>query len=175
MESKALIRIGRIGKTFGTQGEVIIDTIQGQAINESEPVFLAMEGTRVPFFLTSLKERPDGRYVAGLDGITSPEQAQHILNLEVFIEENADTAEGEGRILITELIGFTAIDEHYGPLGIVADILEYPQQDMLVIRSSTAELLIPLVEEYIVSLDIETRELRLNTPEGLIDLLRENA
>lgn len=174
MSSSGLIRIGKIGKTFGTQGEVIIDLEHHQiTIEPTEPVFLAIQGTRVPFFLTSLKLRPDGRYLVGLDGVTTPEQAQPYLMAEVFLERSPSTAgQEEEELLITELIGFEVIDDECGPLGTIIDILEYPEQDMLLIRQDEHEIMLPLAEEYITALDAEGRTLHLLTPEGLIDLLR---
>lgn len=176
MSSRGLIRIGKIGKTFGTQGEVIIDLVHSQvSIDPNEPVFLAIQGTRVPFFLTSLKRRPDGRYLATLDGVGSPEQAQAYLLTDVYVENTSNLAEDEGELLITELVGYQVIDEVHGLLGQVADILEYPEQDMLLIRHQDQELLLPLADDYITELDVEGRKLHLQTPEGLIDLLLGNS
>ncbi|HRY97813.1 MAG TPA: ribosome maturation factor RimM [Bacteroidales bacterium] len=176
MSSRGLIRIGKIGKTFGTQGEVILDLVHRQvSIDPNEPVFLAIQGTRVPFFLTSLHRRSDGRYLLTLDGVGSPEQAQAYLQAEVFIEQNPSESPDEGELLITELVGYQVIDEVHGLLGQVADILEYPEQDMLLIRHQDQELLLPLADDYITGLDVEGRRLHLQTPEGLIDLLLGNS
>ena len=59
----------------------------------------------------------------------------------------------DGRFFQADLIGLSVKDEASGALiGKVAEILEYPAQDLLRVRGDR-EYLIPLVEEFVLSVD----------------------
>ena len=61
-------------------------------------------------------------------------------------------------------------DKHYGNIGIVETILEYPQQAILQIKQGTIEILIPAKEEFIIKIDRPKKLFEVEAPEGLIDL-----
>lgn len=172
-----LIRIGKLQKTFGTRGAVILDLILTDIEpQEGIPVFLSIAETRVPFFILEVQARPDGRYQLLLDGIENPEQAAHIVNAAVYLERKYLPEAGEDQVFITELIGYTATDQQEGHLGIVRDMLAYPEQDMMEIEDEHGRVfLLPLVEAYLTAIDDENKEVRLDCPSGLIALLRGNA
>lgn len=79
-----------------------------------------------------------------------------------------DGAEPESFAL---LAGWTVADEAAGRVGVVLRVEERPAQSLLVVgRDDGEEVLVPLVEEFIVGID-ERRELvELRCPEGLLDL-----
>jgi 16S rRNA processing protein RimM len=169
-----LIRIGKLNKTFGTRGEVLLDLdIPDTILQTGMPVFLGIAETRVPFMITEIFLRPDGRYQLLLDSILSPEQAGSIVNAVAYLERKYLPAPGEGQMYLTELIGYSATDQQEGKLGIIRDILAYPEQDMLeIIDSRERILLLPLVEAYLVEIDDREKVVSLDCPTGLIRLLR---
>ena len=72
--------------------------------------------------------------------------------------------------LITDLKGFLVIDESKGELGEIVEIHEYPQQFVATVPHQFREILFPLNEDLITEIDQENGILRVNLPEGLIDV-----
>ncbi|HKG05409.1 MAG TPA: hypothetical protein VKB19_03070, partial [Pedobacter sp.] len=66
--------------------------------------------------------------------------------------------------------GFIVIDEVHGELGEIIEVNEYPQQFVATIAHKTTEILFPLNEDMIVEIDEEEGTLRVDLPEGLLDI-----
>ena len=66
--------------------------------------------------------------------------------------------------------GYTVIDLTYGPLGVIDSVQEYPQQFMGMVEYKKKQVLIPLHPNLIVELDNEHKILKVDLPEGLLEL-----
>ncbi|MEO0779705.1 MAG: 16S rRNA processing protein RimM, partial [Bacteroidota bacterium] len=84
-------------------------------------------------------------------------------------EERTLELEEEG-LEYQRCVGFLLTDVQTGPVGTIVEILEYPQQEMAVVRQEAREWLIPLHAGLIHELDEAERVLRMDLPEGLLDL-----
>ena len=78
-----------------------------------------------------------------------------------------------------DLTGFSVVDETAGCIGRVVRIDENPAHALLVVdRGSVSdsfegredEVLIPLVDEFLVAVEEEMGEIRVSLPDGLLDL-----
>jgi 16S rRNA processing protein RimM len=69
-----------------------------------------------------------------------------------------------------EIIGYTVMDENDQALGVINDILESPEQDLVQIFRDEKEILIPLVEDFIMGLDADKKILFMELPDGLVEL-----
>ena len=72
--------------------------------------------------------------------------------------------------------GWIVVDDEFGELGAVLDIIDNPGQMLLEVEraaddaSSDGSLLIPLVDEFVLDADPETQEIRTHIPAGLLSL-----
>ena len=57
-----------------------------------------------------------------------------------------------------------------GLLGAIEAIIEYPQQEMAALTIEGKAVLIPLNEQLIISIEAETKVIRMDLPEGLLAL-----
>ena len=69
-----------------------------------------------------------------------------------------------------EVIGFTVMDLNFGEIGIVKQILEYPNQAVLQVLYKEKEVLIPASNDVIKSVDRKNKEIQVEAPDGLIDI-----
>lgn len=76
----------------------------------------------------------------------------------------------EGEHYWFELAGLTVVDEQLGELGTLEDIFTTPAHDIFVVQGRYGEVLIPVVDQFIVALDKEKGLLRVDLPAGLVDL-----
>jgi 16S rRNA processing protein RimM len=67
-------------------------------------------------------------------------------------------------------IGYTLIDEEIGLVGKIEQILSLPGHFTALIMHDEKEVLIPLHESLIVSINKEKKELVFNLPTGLLNL-----
>ncbi|MDD3281644.1 MAG: PRC-barrel domain-containing protein, partial [Bacteroidales bacterium] len=69
-----------------------------------------------------------------------------------------------------EVKGYTIVDEEYGILGVCEDVLVYPHQSIFQIKHPKGEILVPIVDEFILNVDKIHKTINIKTPPGLVDL-----
>jgi 16S rRNA processing protein RimM len=62
------------------------------------------------------------------------------------------------------------IDKSKGELGIVDDMMQMPTQWIAQMNYKGKEVLMPLVEQTIESIDLKKKTLHLDLPEGLLEV-----
>jgi 16S rRNA processing protein RimM len=71
-----------------------------------------------------------------------------------------------------EVIGFSVYDVDHGYLGELVGINEATAQPLFEIKSEDQEILIPMLDEFIVEIDRKKNKLILKAPEGLIEFYK---
>jgi 16S rRNA processing protein RimM len=164
-------QIGTITKVHGVGGEVVVRMQPGFYSDEIETgfLFLELDGGLVPFRVTGLRDRGDNSLLVELKGISRENEAKRLVDCEVWVSVD-DLVEGEAVAPAGAVIGYKVVDEQYGYLGEVIDIDDPERNPLFVIEKGGKEILVPVADEFIVSIDDDAREITLRTPEGLIDL-----
>ena len=158
-----LLEAGKIVNTHGVRGEVRIHPWA------DSPDFLAgfkhlyIDGAPVEV----LSARVHKRFViAALSGVSDIDGAIRLKNKTVFIDRG-DVLLEEGRHYVTDLIGLSAIDAETGQgLGMVADVLSLPANNVYVIRGER-EILVPAVADFIIETNIDAGYIKLRLIEGM--------
>lgn len=165
--------LGYVTKTYGFKGEVMIylDADNPTYYGNLESVFIQVEGKLIPFFIQQIKIRPNkAEAVVNFMDIDAPEKAQRLVGCELFLPlELLPPLKGKA-FYFHEISGFEAIDTHKGRIGIITGVLEFPGNPVFQIQAGTKEVLIPVIDNFIVRLDRPNKKIFLNAPEGLIDL-----
>ena len=66
--------------------------------------------------------------------------------------------------------GWTVVDED-GVVGVIVDVIDNPAQKLLEVeRQGGATVLIPAVDEIVLDVDVESRRVQVDLPNGLLDL-----
>lgn len=116
------------------------------------------------FTIRALRHSDRGVRVA-FEEIPDRSAADRIRGKEVFGERRR--ALGEGEYWASELIGLEVRETDGMPLGIVADVLTGEAQDRLVI-SGDSVFEVPFVEEWVPSVDRESRVVTVRMLPGLL-------
>jgi 16S rRNA processing protein RimM len=102
-------------------------------------------------------------------GISSREQAEALRGARLLVPI-ADVPEApEGVFYHHQLIGCLCVDAVQGDLGQVSDLLEDGGGLLLVVERQGKRLLIPFVEAYLRSVDVDAGRIALQLPEGLVE------
>jgi len=164
-------RIGSIARPVGMNGEVIVnpDTYDVNRYLDLEEVFVGKsEQTSDLYKIQSVrfnKQRP----VLKFESIDSREDAENIIDLILYVDEKNRIELPGGVHFIHDIIGmkvFTVDDEYIGDIN---DVLELPAQNVYVVIYKGNELMIPAVDEFIDSIDITKRIIRIKPIEGLLE------
>lgn len=167
--------LGFIVKPHGLKGQMVtqLDVDDASTYDRLKTVYLALAAT--PTKLTAHKvERVNPqagqRVLLKLRGIERIEEAEPLRGSKLWLPLSELPALGEAQFYFHDVIGFQVIDEKEGPLGVVENFYEFPQQDVLAMRYQGQEVLLPVVDELVSHADMEKKQLFVNMPEGLLDI-----
>lgn len=157
------LEAGKIVNTHGIHGEVKIQPWADSPDFLLSFDHLFIDGTSIKILSARVHK---GCIIAALDGVTDIDGAIMLKNKTVFIDRENVQLE-EGRHFVVDLVGLCALDAETGKeLGIIADVLSLPANDVYVIRGSR-EILVPALSEFIEETNIEAGYIKLRLIEGM--------
>lgn len=170
-----LREIGRIVRPHGVKGafKVAPETDDPDRFLSLEKIYIGPdEGSVTSFDIVSVRIQPSKHgqtVILELEGIEDRTAAEQMGKPRVFAAESDLPELEEGEYYMDELIGLDVDDGSGQIVGSVADVLELPGQDRLLVRKkSGGEALVPLVPDLIESIDFEKQIVRLIPMEGLL-------
>ena len=164
---------GKLQKTHGIKGDLILTSEQAleDELFNSELVFLIIDGLPVPFFVTDISERSESSAILKIEGYETPEQANKLVGCEVHVPYKKNKRKSKLSANDNDFEGYKLIDKVHGDIGIVNGIIDY--KNNLVIQVFTPhnkEVLIPASESIITEINDTDRIMKVNAPDGLIQL-----
>ena len=170
------VEVGYVQKPHGLKGEIIVafEPEFAETLEEIELLFVEVDGGLVPFFVEDegLRFKTDESAICRLEFIDSLSKAKELTGCKVYVfdEEVIDSEIQEGTSV---LIGMKAFDAKFGEIGRVSRVDDFSGNLVITVDHPKAEVMIPLSDEVIVSVDEEKREIHLNCPNGLIEIYLE--
>lgn len=172
------IAIGRVRKAHGITGEVKI-SIEDRYLEDflkNERIFIEMKSSRMPYFISSV--RGESEMIVKLEEVDDRDAAIALHSKEIFLrkqdlipdDEREFEPEEEDSIQYGFLNGYSVTDKTTGPAGVITEVVEMPQQEMAFVLHHGREVLIPLNESLIISIDRDNKTLLMDLPEGLLDM-----
>lgn len=169
-ESAEPVIVGHINGLWGVQGWVRIfsDTRPPIAIFDYQPWYVGDESQPVE---VAHWRKQGPRLVACLKGISTPEQAQKIINAQIRVPRSALPAPSRGQYYWSDLVGLDVYNLEDHCYGKVTGLMETGANDVLEIRSDTNPVvLIPFIAEKVVkSVDLQAGQIRVDWPLAWLD------
>jgi 16S rRNA processing protein RimM len=164
--------LGYIVKPIGLTGkfQVKLDVSEPLEYTELESVFVEINKQLIPFFIESIELQPNSKAHVTFQDIDSPDLARDLGGKQLFLPLDILPELEGNHFYFHEIEGYQCIDNSFGKLGNVLKVQEAPAQDLLVVEHKGNEVLIPLLDNTVQSLNRTTREIIISTPEGLIDM-----
>ena len=161
-----MVQIAKILKSNGTDGGLLIGVrdIEVGQIDLQEPVFIEFDGLPVPFFIQDLQQRGSAKAIVHLNDITSLEDAEEVVGRAVYIEGEWEEEEE------MDFTGWTVLHADGTKVGTVTAHEDIPGNPCIWVETGHGECLLPLREELVLDVDETEKALRMEIPEGLLDL-----
>ncbi|MDR1557299.1 MAG: ribosome maturation factor RimM [Tannerellaceae bacterium] len=165
-------RIGYLTKPHGVKGEIGLVLSYDIFAQAGEPFLICeIEGILVPFFIETWRSKTDTVCLVKLELIDTEEAVREFSKREVYYPLRSMEGEApDGGGGWWDFVGYTVSDETHGLLGELRAIDESTANTLLQIDYAGRELLIPAVEEWLISAVHENKELKLSLPPGLLEL-----
>jgi len=174
MHKKDCFYLGKIVKKHSFKGEVVIklDTDEPELYQEMESVFVEIGNHLIPFFIKNSLLQKGNQLRVNFEKIDSEEDANAILKAGVYLPLHLLPKLSGKQFYFHEVIGFKVKDLNHGNIGTITGINDASAQALFEIENKTTQILIPIVDEFIITIDRENKQVTLKTPEGLIDIYR---
>jgi 16S rRNA processing protein RimM len=165
------ILLGRIIKVNGYEGAVTVklEKLFFEKIPPLESVFLEIEGRPVPFFISDYEYSGADVLKLKFEGYDSVEKVSEYTGCLVYLTTSVNIESKPDEV--QKLLGYSVYINDNVFLGKIAEIIPNPGQLLLkVISPGNKQILIPLHDHFIVSIDNKNRNIVMNIPEGLTEI-----
>lgn len=162
--------VGAIAGAFGVKGEVRLKSFctLPEAIADYGPLWTE-DGAR-SFGVTVTRTIPNG-LAARLSGIATREAAEALRGQRLYADRDRLPMLGDEEFYHADLIGMEVFDTGGAALGRVQAVLNHGAGDLLEIAAPGLKetVLLPFTREVTPTVDLATRRIIADPPEGLFD------
>ncbi|MBN9283610.1 MULTISPECIES: ribosome maturation factor RimM [unclassified Flavobacterium] len=172
MRKEDCFYLGKIAKKFSFKGEVLayLDTDEPEMYEDMESVFVEFNKNLVPFFIESSSLHKNDFLRIRFEDINSEEEADKLLGCELYLPLTMLPKLEGNKFYFHEVIGFDVEDSRLGVIGKIVSINDSTAQPLFEILNGETEILVPMIDNFIVKIDRENSKVVMDIPEGLVDL-----
>ena len=167
--------VGYTIKPHGVKGELKIKTEQAyeKSVLKAKALFFEQGGKYFPYFIQQL--RLGNSAILKLEGVDNKEGAQRLSKCSFAlqtsdIEVNESPLEMDPHEFFKTFTNYTIVDKAVGRVGVIESVIEMPQQSLAILEYNGNEVMIPLNDQFIDSIDQENQVLSMDLPEGILEL-----
>jgi 16S rRNA processing protein RimM len=124
----------------------------------------------VPFFILKSSIHKNNFLRVRFEDVNSEEEADEIMNCEVFLPMSFLPKLEGNMFYYHEIIDFIVEDVRLGKIGNVKRVNDSKNQPLLEIMNGELEILVPLIDSFIVKVDRENKIFKMDIPEGIVEL-----
>ena len=151
------LRAAYVRRPHGVRGELRVEPLGSDASRFVAGLRLWPEldpGTA--YTVVSARPTPDGDVLLWLGEVVSRNDAERLRGTYLCVEGEERRRLGDDEWFVWELVGLQVVTVEGGVLGVVDDVEEYPEQEVLVVHASDGgERRIPMVRAHVVRVDVE--------------------
>ncbi len=159
--------VGRLRRPHGVEGAILMDVLTDfpERLHSGRVVYAGEN--HEPLRIASVRGH-DKELIIRFAGFATPEEVGRLRNAILYVKASELPKLPEGEYYHHELLGLSVLDEAGQVLGKLENILETGANDVYVVETPDGkEILLPAVEEVILSVDLDRQEMRVRPPEWL--------
>ena len=165
------ILLGRLTKLHGFEGAVTIKIEKTfiENLPEMKSVFLEIDGKQVPFFISESDYQGADILRLKFNEYNTSGKISEFIGSRVFLTagRNTDTSAEN----FHDLTGYKILLPDNKILGAVIGIIKNPGQWLLNVETKKKrEMLIPMHEDFIISVDNKKKVIKMDLPDGLTEI-----
>ncbi len=172
MRKEDCFYLGKIAKKFSFKGEVLIylDTDEPELYENMESVFVEFNNNLVPFFIENSNLHKNDFLRVRFEDVNNEEEADKILGLPVYLPLKMLPKLTGNKFYFHEVIGFKVEDKRLGIVGEIQSINDCSAQPLFEVLNGNVEILIPMIDHFLVKIDRDNKKVIMDLPEGLIEM-----
>ncbi len=164
------VPVGKLVKPHGLKGEFKFkpEISETSLLGDLQQARLEMDPeTDSPRTISSL--RGHGlRLIIKLEGINRIEEAEPLCGQSLLVSTDDFPPLPDGEYYWFQIHGLKAYDETGKYFGTVTEIIETGSNDVYVVQDGSKELLLPMIDEVVKSIDLDQQKLVFHAIDGLL-------
>nr|WP_294773576.1 ribosome maturation factor RimM [uncultured Flavobacterium sp.] len=172
MRKEDCFYLGKIAKKFSFKGEVLIylDTDEPELYENMESVFVEFNKDLIPFFIENSALHKNDFLRVKFEDVDTEEEADKMIGCEIYLPLNMLPKLEGNKFYFHEVIGFEIEDKRLGVFGKIVSINDTSAQPLFEVVNGTVEILVPMIDQFLVKIDRENKKVLMDLPEGLIEM-----
>ena len=166
-----LVAVGLIAKVHGIGGEVVVHPLTDDPgrFKVGATVLLEVPGAPASPRLILGSRMHQQRYLVLLEGVPDRTAAEALRGVRLCVREADLPVLPPGQVWLHDLPGMAVQTEEGEMLGTVHQVLETGEERrLLVVRGVRGEVLVPFIEQFVLSIDRDARRIKVRLLEGLL-------
>lgn len=171
MDKKDFFYLGKIIKPHGVKNEfqAILDINNPEHFQNIEVVFIEIDNTLIPYFITNIRILGKQAIIKLLD-VDFDVITKLLVGSSIFLPKELLPKLPGNQFHSYELEGFSVYDKDKGNIGFVEEVIDMDYQSILKINFNDKEILIPVADEIVKKIDRKNKHVEIEAPDGLIDI-----
>jgi len=160
------LSVGKLLRTHGLRGEFVLhlETDFPERISPRKVLYCGDAHDKLT--VSSLRSH-DKYFIIGFKEFGSVEDARKCINQFLYVKTDEIEGLPEGHFYFHDLIGMEVFEKEI-KIGMVSDMVETGANDVMVVSPEEGkEILLPVIESVILSIDAKTRKVNVLLPEWL--------
>ncbi|WP_396173580.1 ribosome maturation factor RimM [Flavobacterium sp.] len=172
MRKEDCFYLGKIAKKFSFKGEVLVylDTDEPELYENMESVFVEFNNNLVPFFIESSSLHKNDFLRVHFEDIDNEEEADNIIGCAIYLPLSMLPKLTGNKFYFHEVIGFEIEDKRIGVFGKIVSINDVSAQPLFEVLNGNVELLIPMIDHFLVEIDRKNKKVIMDLPKGLVEM-----
>ncbi|WP_291128412.1 ribosome maturation factor RimM [Flavobacterium sp. UBA7682] len=172
MRKEDCFYLGKIAKKFSFKGEVLIylDTDEPELYENMESVFVEFNKNLVPFFIENSSLHKNDFLRVQFEDVDSEAEADTLLGCEIYLPLSMLPKLDGNKFYFHEVIGFEIEDKRLGIFGVIQSINDTTAQPLFEVLNGEVEMLIPMIDHFLVEIDRKNKKVVMDLPEGLVEM-----
>ena len=165
-----LKEIGHFSRLHGYNGKLVISFINENPsiLTKKITIWLNVSGLITPFKIQEIQQLNKNKLVLTLLNVNK-DKAEELKNKSVFVNPK-DIDLPEKKFDKNNITGYDLFSQKEENLGKVSDVIKIKNNNLIQLFINNTEVLLPFSEKNILVLDHSKKRIKLDIPDGLIEL-----
>ena len=171
MNKQDCFYLGKIVSKFSFKGEVLLKLDSDEIdFKKLKTIFLEIDGAIIPYSIDNIKLHKSSLLRIRFENIDNEEKANKIIKIKTYLPIKDLPKLNGNKFYYHEITNFMVIDLTLGEIGKVLKVNDQTSQPIIVVINNNSEIMIPLVDDFLIDINRDKKTLTFNLPEGLTTL-----
>jgi len=168
-EKLTVFRIGQIVNTQGLKGEVRVYPYTDDINRFDELEYFYIDKNLNNKYEVERVRYKGNMVIMKIKDIDSIELAEKLKTKNMYIGREQGRELDEGEFFVSDLIGLDVFTVDGEKVGVLKDVLQHAINDVYVISSGEKEYLIPSIEKFVPTIDLDQNKMIIDPIKGMLD------